>query len=206
MVPGAMWLGPPPRGGGPLALLSPAPRERAYVSFWTDEGRVAGAVVPLARDARGFHAGELALPESLAGARWLAATVAGDPMEQGAGTVAWPIRPEEGAITHRPVRLLYDGLPGAIAREEQRASSARRAGLVLVGAAALAEVLLLLLLGRASQRRLTAHLVEASAPMPEADRARVLAAGHEHPVLRALLAAALVGLGFAMMAALSTFR
>ncbi len=205
VVPGAMWLGPPPRGGGALALLSPAPREQAYVSFWTDEGRVAGAVVPLARDAQGFHAGEVAVP-AVPGARLLYATVAGDPMEQGAGTAAWPIRPAEGAITERPIRLLFDGLPGAVAREDQRASWARRAGLVLVGAAALAEVLLLLLLARDSQRKLTAHLVEASAAMPEGDCARVIAAGHEHPALRALLAAALVGLAFAMVAALSTFR
>jgi len=69
-----------------------------------------------------------------------------------------------------------------------------------------AEVLLLLLLGRASQRKLTAHLAGASETMSDDDRVRVLAAGREHPALRALLAAALVGLGFAMIAALSTFR
>ncbi len=42
--------------------------------------------------------------------------------------------------------------------------------------------------------------------MPEADRARLLGAAREHPALRALLAASLVGLAFAMVAALSTFR
>jgi hypothetical protein len=205
VVPGAMWLSPPAPGGGALALLSPVPRERAYVSFWTEEGRVAGAVVPLARDARGFYAGEVRAPE-LPAARVLYATVAGDPVELGSGTAAWPIRPAEGAVAHRPIGLLFDGLPGALGREQQRAWATRRAGLVLIGVAALAEVLLLFLTGRASQRRLEAHLVAASEALPEADRAAVLSAAREHPALRALLAAALVGLAFAMVAALSTFR
>jgi hypothetical protein len=208
VVPGAMWLSPPPGApatGGPLALLSPAPRERAYVSFWTEEGRVAGAIVPLARDPLGFYAGEVTPPD-LPGARILYATLAGDPVEQGAGTVAWPIRPDEGAVVPQPLALLLDGLPTGLDREKQRASATRRAGLWLIGAAALAEVLLLLVASRASQRKLEAHLIEASGPMPEADRARLLQSAREHPVLRALLAVSLVGLSFAMVAALSTFR
>ena len=204
VIPGAMRLGRV-GGDGVVDLLSPAPRERAYVSFWTEQGRVAGAIVPLARDPQGFHAGKLHLPD-LSGARVLYATVAGDPVELGAGTVAWPLRPAEGTVVHRPIGLLLDGLPGALAREEQRSWAARRAGLVLIGAAALAEALLLLLMSRASQRKLEAHLVEASKTMPAADRARLLGAAREHPALRALLAVALVGLAFAMMAALSSFR
>jgi hypothetical protein len=205
VVPGAIWIDPTPSASGALALLSPAPRDRAYVSFWSEEGRVAGAVVPLARDAQGFHAGEVTVPDLPAG-RVLFATIAGDPLEQGAGTIAWPIRPAEGAVTPRPLALLLDGLPAALAREKQRAWATRRAGLVLIGAAALAEVLLLLTASRASQRRLDAHLTQASGSMPAADRARLLGAAREYPVLRALLAAALVGLAFAMVAALSTFR
>jgi hypothetical protein len=204
VVPGAMWLAPK-SGAGPRALLSPAPRERAYVSFWTDAGRVGGAVVLLERDAQGFHAGEVAVPEA-PGARVLFASVAGDPLEQGAGTVAWPLRPAEGAVSAPPLSLLLDGLPAAQEREWQRAWASRRAGLVLVGAAALAEVLLLLVQSRAAQRRLEQHLDEASGALPAADRARLLSAAREHPGLRALLAVALVGLAFALVAALSTFR
>ncbi len=218
VVPGAMWLSPPAavamgetpkppaRPVGPsLSLLSPAPRERAYVSFWTEEGRVAGAVVPLARDALGFYAGEVTVPD-LPAARVVYATVAGDPVEQGAGTIAWPLRPAEGAVAPPPLALLVDGLPTALEREKQRAWATRRAGLWLIGAAALAEVLLLLVASRASQRKLEAHLTEASGPMPEADRERLLQSSREHPVLRALLAVSLVGLSFAMVVALSTFR
>jgi hypothetical protein len=205
VLPGAMWLSLPGPLGGSLALLSPVPRERAYISFWSEEGRVAGAVVPLARDVQGFHAGEVAVPK-LPSARVLYAVVAGDAHEQGSGTVAWPIVPSEGVVTPQHMTMLLDGLPAAQDREKQRTWATRKTGLVLIGAAALAEVLLLLLQGRASQRRLEAHLEEASGPMPEADRARLMGAAREHPLLRALTAVTLVGLAFAMVAALSTFR
>lgn len=164
-----------------------------------------GAVVPLARDAQGFYAGELTPPD-LPSARLLYATVAGDPMEKGAGTVAWPIRPAEGAVVPRLLALLLDGIPGALEREKQRAWVTRRAGLLLIATAALAEVLLLLTGGRASQRRLEAHMTGASGTLPEADRAKLLDSAREQPVLRALLVVALVGLGFAMVGALATFR
>jgi hypothetical protein len=205
VLPGALWLSPPAPSGGPLALLSPVPRERAYVSFWSEEGRVAGAVVPLARDALGFHAGEVKAPD-LPSAKVVYAVVAGDPLEQGAGTVAWPLVPPDGAATAQPMAMLLDGLPAAQEREQLRAWATRRTGLVLIGAAAVAEVLLLLLQSRASQRRLEAHLREASGAMSEADQAQVMGSAREHPLLRALTAVTLVGLGFAMVAALSTFR
>jgi hypothetical protein len=142
----------------------------------------------------------------LPSARVLYAVVAGDAHEQGSGTVAWPILPPEGAATPQPMAMLLDGLPAAQEREKQRAWATRKTGLVLIGAAALAEVLLLLLQSRASQRRLEAHLQDASTAMPEADRARLMGAAREHPLLRALTAVTLVGLAFAMVAALSTFR
>ncbi len=205
VIPGAMWLSPPSRDGA-LAILSPSPRERAYVSFWGAQGRLGGAVVPLARDAQGFYSGEVTPPDGSAAERLLYATLAGDAVERGAGTAGWPIHPAEGAVVPRPIDLLLDGVPGALEREKQRAWVTRRAGLLLIGSAALAEVLLLLSAGRASQRKLEAHMIDASGTLPAADRARLLAAAREHPLLRALLAAALVGLGFAMVAALATFR
>ena len=204
VIPGAMYLRPA-GGDAVVPLLSPSPRERAYVSFWSTEGRIGGAVVPLARDAQGFYGGEVTLPDAPAAAV-LYASVAGDPVERGAGTVAWPIRPKEGAVVPRPLELLLDGLPNAVEREKQRAWVTRRAGLLLIATAALAEVLMLLMGGRASQRKLEAHMIDASGPLPEADRAKLLGATRERPVLRALLAVALVGLGFAMVAALATFR
>jgi hypothetical protein len=210
VVPGAIWLDPSSTNGS-LTLVSPSPRERAYLSLWTEEGRTSGAVVPLARDGLGFFRGQVSLP--LPEGRVVYATVAGDPLEQGSATVAWPLRPAEGAVAaRRPLGLLLDGVPAALAREKQRAWSARRAGLVLIGIAALAEVLLLLFQSRASQRRLEEHLSAASSAgegspaLSAEDRARLLGAAREHPMLRAALGVALVALSFALVAALATFR
>ncbi|APR87169.1 hypothetical protein A7982_12518 [Minicystis rosea] len=211
VIPGAIWLDPA-SPSGVLSLVSPSPRDRAFVSLWSEEGRLFGAVVPLVRDGYGFFRGEVRAPSPPA-ARLVYATVAGDALEQGSGTVAWPLRPAEGAVTAAPgLPLLLDGVPAALAREQQRAWAARRTGLMLIGAAALAEMLLLLLQSRASQRRLEAHLASASAAgqgtdaLPAADRARLMSAAREHPVLRAVLLVSLVGLAFAMVAALATFR
>ena len=210
VVPGAIWLDPSGAAGA-LSLVSPAPRERAYGALWTDRGRGAGAVVPLARDDFGFFRGSvpLAAPE---GATIAVATVAGDTRERGSGTVAWPLRPSEGAAQPPPVPSLLDGVPAAVARDALRAWGARRVGLTLIGAAALAEIVLLLLLSRASQRRLEAHITAASSAqegslaLPDADRAKLMEAAREHPLLRLLLAVALLVLAFAMVAALATFR
>ena len=205
VVPGALWIDPE-RAGDALSIVSAVPRERTYLSVWSEEGRIFGAVVPLAREPDGFFRGKVSAPLP-PGARLVYATVAGDPVEQGSGTVAWPLRPAEGAVAGaRTLELLLDGVPAAVEREKLRAWTARRNGLLVIGAAALAEVLLFLLQSRASQRRLDAHLRQASAELSEADRAQVLGAGREQPLLRALLAMALVGLGFALVAALSTFR
>jgi hypothetical protein len=210
VVPGAIWLDPA-SVSGPLTLVSPSPREPAYVSLWTEEGRVAGAVVPLARDAFGFYRGTA--PIAVPGAASVAGlTVAGDAREHGSGTVTWPIRPTGCTMEPPPMPILLDGVPASVARDDRRAWTARRIGLALIGAAAFAEVVLLLLLGRASQRRLEAHLATASsedeegAALPAADRAKLMEAAREHPLLRALLGAALLVLAFAMLAALATFR
>jgi hypothetical protein len=204
VVPGAIWIDP--AQGPTLSLVSPAPHERAYLSFWSDAGRVGGAVVPLVRDAQGFYRGQVTPPAPTGGGPFFA-TVAGDPLEQGAGTVAWPIEPREGAVLPRPLTLLFDGMAAAEAREQQRAWEARRAGMFVVAAAAIVEVLLLILRNRSAQKTLEAHLVEATAEeMSAEDRGKVLKSGRDYPVLRALVAAAVLGLAFAIIAALGTLR
>ena len=204
VVPGAIWLDP--AAGPTMALVSPAPHDRAYLSFWSDAGRIGGAVIPLLRDAQGFYRGQVTPPSPI-GAGPLFATIAGDPLEQGAGTVAWPITPREGAVLPRSLELLFDGMTSAQAREETRAAEARRAGLLVVAAAAIVEVLLLILRNRSAQKALEAHLVEASAEeMSAEDRGKVLKSGRDYPLLRALVAAAVLGLAFAIIAALGTLR
>lgn len=210
VVPGAIWISPA-EPGAPLSVVSPSPRAHAYVSLWSEEGRVFGAAVPLKRDDAGFFRGELgpSLPPS---ARLLYAVVAGDPVERGAGTVAWPIQPPEGAIFARSIDLLLDGVPGAVEREQARVLVARRAAALVVAAAAIVEILLLVLQSRASQRRLEEHLLVASGsesgdgPLPRQDRVALLKSAREYPVLRLLLGIAVVALGFAIVAALATLR
>lgn len=225
VVPGGIWLEPAravnARGleSQELRVISPSPRSRVYLSMVSDQGRVFGAVVPLEPDASGFFAGRVRLTFP-PGARTLQAVLAGDPFEQGAGTVAWPLIPPEGTAEIRRVQLLIDGLPAVEAREKARASGARRAAALLVGAAAIFEVLLLVLRGRASQRALDKHLAKASgqsegegeaakggpAPLSPADRAHLLASARDNPVLWTLALAALVALGFALVLALATLR
>lgn len=207
VVPGAVWLDPRV-ASGTLSLVSPSPRGRVYVSVWTDQGRVFGAAAPLTRDAFGFFRGELHAP-SLPASRVAYAVVAADPAEQGSSTVAWPLPPGGGSVSGpRAIEVLLDGLPAALEHEARRARAARRAGLATIGAAALVCVLLLLMQSRASRRALTAHLAQASADgaLPEEDRAKLLGAARERPILHAVLLVALVALGFAMVASLSTFR
>lgn len=203
IVPGAAWIDP--AGGlGPLTVVSPAPHAFAYLSFWSEEGRVAGASLPLAKDPDGFYRARIT-PRLPTGARILYVSVAGDPLEQGAGTVAWPLRPAEAAVATRPFELLLDGIPAARALEKARAWSARRAGLAVIAAAALAEILLLLYRSRASQQKLEAHFLAGEAE-DSPDRPALLGAAREHLVLRALVAVAMIALSFAIIGALTSLR
>ncbi len=204
VLPGAIWCDRS-RAPGTLGIVSPVPRERAYVSFVSAEGhRLLGAIVPLGADAQGFYRGELALPQPATGAAVL--VVSGEPAESGESTVAWPLDPPEGRVKPPGLTMLLDGIVDAEVRERARAARARRAALGVVAASALFEILLLLLRSKRAQRALDAGLTEAAGPVPEADRKLILAAGRESPALRALVALALVLLAFAVMAAASTFR
>jgi hypothetical protein len=219
VIPGAIWLDPGGLDGEPpeLRLISPAPRPRAYVSIEGARGRALGTIVPLAADGAGFFSGRVTLPERVArGAMDDWAVVAGDPYEQGAGTVAWPLSSAAAPASPRRVELLADGMPAAEARERARASQARRAGLLVLGATGVTQVLLLALRSRTARRRLEAHVAAASgsegkdgpygAPLSREDRDRLLAAVRAEPLLSVLALAALVGLSFAAIAALATFR
>lgn len=210
---GAIWVEPGGMSAG-VRLTSPAPRDRAYVSLVGDLGRFFGAVVPLSRDGDGFYRGWVALP-SIGSSKTAALVVSGDPFERGSGTAAFPIVPPRGAIAPARLELLLDGASASEARERGRAAKARHAAIFLVAAAALAEVVLIFVRTRMSQRALDENLAEAVSAdasrdageaVPLADRARILATARErNPMLRVALAAALVLLGFAMIAALSTF-
>ncbi|WP_437523035.1 hypothetical protein WME79_33145 [Sorangium sp. So ce726] len=218
VIPGAIWLDPGGLDGErpELRLISPTPRPRAYVSIGGARGRALGTIVPLVADGAGFFSGRVTLPDSLAPGEADWAVVASDPYEQGVGTVAWPIASAVASASPRRVELLADGMPAAEARERARASHARRAGLLVLAASAVVQVLLLALRSRTARRRLEAHVAAASggegkdgthgAPLSREDRDRLLAAVRAEPLLSVLALAALVGLSFAAVAALATFR
>ena len=141
--------------------------------------------------------------------------VAGDPQEQGAGTVAWPLRSGE-IESSLPMKRLLDGAEAAEALERGRASRVRRLALLVVVATMIFEVLFILVKSRSSQQSLEANLVrmseeESSSRGREPDaserRAGLLAsARQERPVLRVALAVSLVLVAFSMIAALSTLQ
>ncbi|MDI3290855.1 hypothetical protein [Polyangium sp. 15x6] len=209
--PGAIWLDPDLHAG--LTFVSPAPRDRVYASIVTDAGRILGAVVPVTRDDVGFFRGHLDVKPPEEPAQII---LSGDPGERGDATTAWPLGPHAASASAPRLELLLDGSAAAEAREQARASSARRAAVFLVAIAALAEVLLILVRTRASQRALDANLAaavsleasdEAGAPIPSEDQRRIVESAREsHPALRVALVITLVVLGFALFAALSTFR
>ncbi len=208
VVPGAMWLDPA-SAPGRVRVVTPAPRDRAYVSIIGADGdRLFGASIPLSREAGATAAIELpALPRAPHHA-----VLAGDPMEQGTGTVAWPIAgADEGAVIPRPVDVLIDGMPEVEAREGRRAGDARGSAMLLLGAAGLAEALLLARQSRLSRQRLEQHFAAAA----EAAKADVAAGGPTIDLSRTTerglgfalaLYGALIVLAFAMVAALASFR
>jgi hypothetical protein len=235
VVPGGMWLEQAKAAGGgalgELRIIAASPKPRAYLSIVSDEGRVFGASVALVKDEAGFFSGRIQ-PDLPSVVGPLQAILAGDPFEQGVGTVAWPLVPPDGAPAIRRVELLIDGVPGAEARERARAGAAKRAAMMVVGAAALVEILLLVLRSRASQRALEAHLLRASGslagagdtaggsagdddadamgerreprPLSSSDRANILASARDHPLLWVLALTSIVALAFALVGAFAT--
>lgn len=204
VIPGAIWMEPETKNG--LVFVSQAPRDRVYVSAMNETGRIFGAIVPVSPDAHHMYRGRLDLPKHVQDVA-THVVVAGDPQEQGAATVAWPLRSGEVARSLQLERLL-DGAADAEQYERARASKARRAALWVVVAAMIFVVLLMLVQSRRAQRQLEANLGSAAddaSSKGQDDRAQIVAtARQESPVLRVALAVALVLLAFAMIGALST--
>lgn len=207
VVPGAIWAHV---NDDDVTLISPSPRSEAYVSVWDGSSRVDGAVVPLAKDDRGFFRGSFR-PSRAKAQAFAVMNVASDPFERGPATVAWPLVPASGAAPPLRLTLLVDGVPDAVEREKARAYAARRAGALWLAAAALVEVMLVLAASRASQQKLEGHFAGAVGGDGEADaldegaRAEVARAGRA-PVLRALLFAAVIALAFAGVGVLAVIR
>ena len=148
VLPGAMWLEP---GDSPTRrIVSPVPRQLAYVAIATPRARLFGATVPLVPDGRGQAEGVLDLTEIMETLRAeprAMLTLASSETFEGAGTVAWPLWPDENPFTFvaRPIRdmPLLDGFPRAKASDAQRRKRAAAwAGGALGGAAVVEGILL----------------------------------------------------------------
>ena len=181
-------------------MVTPAPRERAYVSIVGEDGdRLFGASISLPREAGAR--GEIGLPPLPRPPHH--AVLAGDPLEQGVATIAWPFADtDRGTVVPRAIEVLIDGVPEGEVRESTRARRARWASLFLIAATGLFEVLLLAKLSRRAARKLDDHLRQASADgTVDVSRAAERGLGLELGIYGALIA-----LAFAMLAALASFR
>ena len=207
VIPGAIWMQPETKNG--LVFVSPVPRERIYVSAMEETGRVFGAVVPVSPDEHQEYRGKLELPEHVQKTATYV-VVAGDPQEQGVGTVAWPLRSGEEIEPSRVAfESVLDGSRAAEAYERGRASRVRRLALLVVIATTIFEVLYMLVKSRQSQKRFEEGLMKFAEdePAPAEKRTEVLAtARQENPALRVALAISLVLVAFSMIGALSTLQ
>jgi hypothetical protein len=151
VVPGAMWLDPAPIASNTIRVVSPVPRDFAYATMASSQGRSWGGTIPLTPDARGFSSGQVQGPApkmysehgpAVVELEWL--TLASDPLASGAGTVGWPV-PGREVRAERPFRdqLLVDGMSAAEKRNDDRRYRARKLSALALGAAAVLEGVLL---------------------------------------------------------------
>lgn len=222
-IPGAMWLDPKSPSDR-IALVAPAPRKAAYVSFLGTIGRVGGATVALHEDSDGFYRGTVARPRQLGPDARLDVVVAGDPQELGVGTVLWPVSPspqadapvyrwvDETHETSLPMRLVrvLDGMPAALTTESARVTRMRRLAIAVAVLVGLLEIALLVRDGRRAQHELDAHFAaqaDAATAAEEGDAIRHVAksASRSGNVTVTLLGA-VVALAFGMIAAFVVAR
>ncbi len=202
---GRMWVDPEAAARGELRLRAATPKEEAFLSVLGEAGRLWGAVVELKTDKQGFSSGSLPVPPLPAGP--LVVAVSSDLSEPETSTIIWPLRPALGGVEPRPMVLLADGLPGAIAAEDDRRAKARRPAYGLVLAAGLFELLYLWRRGRQTRRRLQNHLRSAS-ETPEGaqlDEATVEAVTGSAPLVWLILLTGGLVLTFAFLALVAAF-
>lgn len=197
---------------------SPAPRQRVYVSFARDSGRLFGAVLEKAdpQNSNIFFLEYRDVPPDVVRAA-TQVIVAGDAQEQGAGTIAWPLEPGQLVVAAPTIELLADGAKAGEERERGRAWRVRRWAILVVIATTVFEVLFMLVKSRQSQKQFEDSLMEFAQGETAADergeplaadkRVEALASSRqENPALRVALAVSLVLVAFSMIVALSTLQ
>ncbi len=159
VTPGAMALR---RNGSALDVLSPIPREIAFVSFISERRRLAGAVVHLETTREGLARGSIEPPSGLPEATWV--VLSSEPDKSSSGAIAWPL-PNAAPAAPPPLfardSLVLDGLGEARTRERRRQRRARGWGAGIALGCTLA--LLGLMLHQTRTRHGSEHLGESPA-------------------------------------------
>jgi hypothetical protein len=190
---GAMWLDPSTALAGEVSVRAPAPHGQAFLSLYTAEGRVWGAIAPMTTALDGIASARVALPKPKG-----AATLAVSSDAQAVGT-GWPLRPELGVLEPPPLVRIADGMPVMVAAEQARYRAARRPAYGLVIAAGLFELFFLWRQNRLAKARLEAHLRTTE------DATTVARVAGNVPLMWLSVLALALALAFAVLAAVAAW-
>lgn len=142
VVPGALHAS---AEGERLHVRSPIIRERAYVSWVTEQARLAGALVPLLPDEAGGAEGFVDVPAEVRSALLAAPTfsvVASEHDKRSPGVVGWPMNfalaTEPPQTFDVPDHVLLDGSERALALDGAARRQRRRVGALLLAAVGVA--------------------------------------------------------------------
>jgi hypothetical protein len=188
--------------GGSLELVSPSPRDVAFVSFFDDKGRTGGAAIPLQATPDGFFRGS-----AQAGRDFVAVTVASDPHESSASTMTWPGPSHTGVASAPKLVQAIDGMPIVLRAEKQRVGRVRTITTVALSLAAALQVALLIGTRRAARAQAARIDAESSTSDENADELAL----HSRPTARSTSAfvaamAGLILLAFAAVLGLVVLR
>ena len=194
VVPGALHAS---LQGRVLQLVSPVPRDAAFVSLVSERARLFGARIEFAPGAdRGVRA-NIPLPTDLAQPAW--AVVSSEPDMNTLAAVGWPLSAQVSQTFDARDVLLFDGLSQAYEKSHERPRLARRlAGVFALCALALAAVLITARV-RAVDREIQGRFDELA---PREPRRFV----QQRPVLTLLTALLCIALGFVLVALISLAR
>ncbi|MBK8938799.1 MAG: hypothetical protein IPM79_14515 [Polyangiaceae bacterium] len=136
---------------GRVSVLSPSPRERAFLSYYSPDGRLGGASVALVEDERGYFRG---LAQGAPPAGTIAIVASAEATEKGRSTIAWPAPGRVGTAAAPVLGLALDGTRARVEAERRRVSRVRTLTVAGLSAVAALELALLLWTGRRERRRL----------------------------------------------------
>ena len=136
------------------------------------------------------------------------AVVSSDDNEQPQSSVGWPLDPAKGVVPPTRLGQLLDGMPKAIAREEDRRKRVRWPALGLVLATGIFELLLLWRRNKLSRAELEAHIAKVGGDSEDesglaAEQARSIAGSM--PVVWLIVMTGALALAFVILAVVALY-